>query len=271
MNELSTLFHEVFRVSNEDAPDLVTDHLTRFGYTVQRSDSYVYAEGSIPVLVVAHTDTIHRRTPKDIYHDPARHVVWSPTGLGADDRAGVYAILTLLSKNLYPHVLFPDGEESGGEGAKEAARDLQPDVRCLLELDRRSSNDAVTYQCHSKSWDRYLERRGWALDCGTYTDIVDLMPAFGVAGVNLSIGYYSQHTLGEYLRTDQLATTIARVAKMLRRPPQHRFHYKAYAPLDSSLALDLDAENYWRRNLQDDEDYEDYGRLHINPDSDYWR
>jgi hypothetical protein len=245
--KLSPLFTETFRAANEDAPDFVADKLAFHGYTVERGERYVYAPGTIPILLVAHTDTIHRRTPETLYYDAGKRVVWSPTGLGADDRAGVYAILALLQRGYRPHVLFPDCEETGGQGAAEAAIDLYPSVHCLIELDRMNHKDAAVYQCCNPAWERWLIRRGWDICRGTYTDIVDLMPAFGVAGANLSVGYYSQHTLGEYLRLNELSTTIDRVARMLRNPPRRPFAYQTALPSrDAALALDLDSVD-WNR------------------------
>jgi len=247
---MNSLFYEVFQRPSETAQDLAADILTRNGYFAERGDAFVYGEGTIPVLLVAHTDTVHRRPPTDIYCDAKAKVVWSPQGIGGDDRAGVYAIARLLADGYRPHVLFPDEEESGGAGAREAAASLLPDVNCLIELDRMHHNDAVTYECANPAWDRWIERRGWALDWGSFTDICTLMPAWGIAGVNLSVGYYNQHTTSEYVRLDQLARTIGRVARILRNPPKHLFPFMAEQRrkwYDDSLALDLDWDtNRWR-------------------------
>lgn len=228
MDALSPLFREVFSVSNDDAQDLAADLLARNGYKPQRGLSYVYGPGTVPVLLVAHTDVVHRAPPSKLYHDPAQHVVWAPNGLGADDRAGVYAIASLLARGLRPHVLFPDEEETGGAGAHEAARFLPaPPVRCMIELDRMNGNDAVTYCCDSPSWNKWLTRRGWDLEYGTFTDISVLMPSWGIAGANLSVGYYRQHTTSEHLRLDQLNRTIDRVQRILRNAPRWPFAYIA--------------------------------------------
>jgi len=247
--ELTPLFQEIFAASNDDAQNLAADLLQRHHYAVQRGQSYVYGEGTIPILLVAHTDIIHRQAPTTLYHDPAKHVVWSPTGLGADDRAGVYAIALLLAQGYRPHILFPDEEETGGHGAREAADSLRPaNVHCLLELDRMNHNDAVTYHCDNPDWNDWLTRRHFHLAWGSYTDISSLMAPWNLAGANLSVGYYRQHTCGEYLRLDQLAKTVSRVARILRNPPKQPF---PYIPEDiypqQSLALEDYDENYFRR------------------------
>ena len=42
------------------------------------------------------------------------------------------------------------------------------------------------------------------------------MPAWNIAGANLSVGFYNEHSLTEYLRYDQLQDTIDEVLKLVR-------------------------------------------------------
>ena len=57
-------------------------------------DGFIIAIGDIPIALVAHLDTVHLRQPVNFFYDQEQDVLWSPQGLGADDRAGVYAIST---------------------------------------------------------------------------------------------------------------------------------------------------------------------------------
>lgn len=43
--------------------------------------------------------------------------------------------------------------------------------------------------------------------------------------MNLSIGYYNEHTLHEHLKINEWLATINRVAKMLENPPAEKFPY----------------------------------------------
>jgi len=197
------------------------------GYIVATGQEYIYAEGDIPVLLVAHVDTVHKKPPKKIFHDPKHNVLWSPDGLGADDRAGVWAILKLIQDGYRPHVLFTDGEESGGTGAVEVIETLDPpDVNIIVELDRKGSNDAVYYNCDCSELEEYISYFGFETARGIFTDIVLLCPEWGIAGVNLSVGYYNAHSNAEYLCLNKLRRTIERVAEMLENPPKERFEYK---------------------------------------------
>ncbi len=224
---MSNLFSEVFGCPTEDAQALASDILSRNGYAVEDGGSFKYGAGDIPILLVAHTDIVHDESPTTIYRDSAKRVVWSPTGIGADDRAGVWGIARLLADGYRPHVLFTDEEETGGKGAHEAAALLPaPEVNCMVQLDRMNATDAVYYSCDNPSFRKWITRRGFRTAQGSFTDISILMPVWGIAGVNVSVGYYGQHTTGEHLRLDELDTTLRKVARMLDKPPRRPFVYR---------------------------------------------
>lgn len=202
--------------------------LDRHGYEVICTADYVYAPGEIPILLVAHTDTVHQRPPaKDEIRFQSGRLFAPEVGIGADDRAGVSAILELISsRGLKPYVLFCRDEEKGGLGASVAAKELEsPPVMYAIELDRMQGNDAVFYDCNNPDFVKYVERFGFVKSSGTFSDISKLCPAWGIAGVNLSIGYYCAHTKNEYLNYAEWLNTVRRVANMLKQPPTNVFKY----------------------------------------------
>jgi di/tripeptidase len=193
---------------------------------------FVYAAGKTPVLLCAHVDTVHSSPPKEIFYDREKGVLWSPQGLGADDRAGVLGILELLRRGLHPHVLLLDGEETGCTGAKEAVAALRaPKVRYIIELDRRNGTEAVFYDCENAAFEEYVASFGFVRAEGTFTDITVLCPAWGIAGVNLSCGYYHAHSATEYLNLRELWGVLGKVEKMLRDVPSEPFEHVPAAPV----------------------------------------
>ncbi len=194
---------------------------TKYGYKSKKmvqDDKFLYAPGDIPVLVIAHLDTVHHGYPGDIYYDAYHQIVWSPTGLGADDRAGVWAIHQLLEMGFRPHVLYTDLEEKGCLGAEQCARvmkDTPPDIKFMVQFDRRGANDCVFYQCDNRDFVKHIEKYGFKEAQGSSTDIKRLMPVWGIAGVNLSVGYYREHSDAEHLNLNQLHHTINRVTYLL--------------------------------------------------------
>ena len=198
----------------------------KYDKIVQTSE-YIYAEGDIPIALVAHMDTVFKTLPKDIYYDRDSNVMWSPTGLGADDRAGVFAICQIIKAGLRPHIIFTTDEEVGGLGAR--ALSLLPcpfkDLRYIIQLDRRGEKDCVFYDCDNKDFETYVEGFGFENAWGTFSDISYLAPAWKIAAVNLSIGYFSEHTTSEILNVNYMLDTIEKVKVMLNQEEIPSFEY----------------------------------------------
>lgn len=213
------------RLFGRVAAELVREH----GYRrLVRGREFLYAPGKTPVLVVAHVDTVHAKPPREVLYDPRQEMLWSPEGIGADDRAGVLGILWLLRLGKRPYVLLLDGEERGCTGAWEAVKVLDvPEVKYIVELDRKSGSEAVFYQCTNKDFEQYILSYGFTRSEGTFTDITTLCPAWKLAGANLSCGYYNAHTREEYLKIGELRHTVQRLLRMLDAPPAEAFVYES--------------------------------------------
>lgn len=185
---------------------------------VTRTNKYLLCKGNIPVMLVAHLDTVFTRFPDHIYYDQQQGVLWSPNGLGADDRAGVFSIIKILKKGYMPHICFTTDEEKGGFGAQALIKDNPQapfDMKYIIELDRQGSNDCVFYSCGNKDFEKYVETFGFCTDWGTYSDISDICPKWKIAGVNLSVGYFDEHSIAETLHVNYLYSTIKKVCTML--------------------------------------------------------
>lgn len=222
--EDNTALEIILRATQPELKTLLQDWLRRQGYTPVSRRGYLYAAGSVPVLLVAHLDTVHREPVRDICYNADRTVVMSPQGIGGDDRAGVWMILSILSRARC-HVLFCEDEEIGCVGARRFARSaLEPQVNYLVEMDRRGSNDAVFYQCDNPDFTEYIRTFGFEPAYGSCSDISYLAPSLGVAAVNLSCGYYCEHQRYEYIRLDQMCENAIRIAEMVAKP-SHRFEY----------------------------------------------
>ncbi|MDR3277419.1 MAG: hypothetical protein LBT12_01490, partial [Oscillospiraceae bacterium] len=160
----------------------------------------------------------------------------SPEGIGGDDRAGVFAILEII-KNARCHVLFCEDEETGGRGAREfARRKLKPKVSYIVELDRRGGNDAVFYDCDNPAFTEFVLGFGFELAQGSFSDISILAPPLKLAAVNISAGYYNEHTRYEVINLAETRDVIARVARMASSPSE-RFEYKEKAWIPSFFDL----------------------------------
>ena len=191
---------------------------------------YILCEGDIPIMLVAHMDTVFKTPPREIYYDYKKQVMWSPQGLGADDRAGVFSILKVIRKGFRPHICFTTDEEVGARGAMALVKDLPKspfDLKYIIELDRQGANDCVFYSCDNEEFEKYVEEFGFVTDWGTFSDISEICPAWKIAGVNLSVGYFDEHSIGETLHTNFMYSTIDKVCKMLEaHADAPKFEYK---------------------------------------------
>jgi len=225
----------VFRATQEEILQTIgPDALTAAGYSeVAVTEYYLYGAGIAPVLLVAHADTVHSQPPCAIYCDDRAGVVWSPQGLGADDRAGVTAIMRIvadLPARFRPHVLITADEEVGVIGAMVAAGqlDIGNTLHFIVELDRRNCNDSVFYDCANRQFIDYIGSFGYIPAQGTLSDISILCPAWQVAGVNLSIGYRCEHTLHEHLCLTDWLVGCERVTRICKSLPARRFDYVSH-------------------------------------------
>jgi hypothetical protein len=105
----------------------------------------------------------------------------------------------------------------------------------MIQLDRRGSDDCVFYDCDNQEFIDYIEAFGFSMNYGSFTDISELCPAWGIAGVNLSVGYRDEHSESEVLFVGQLLATISKVKKMLEaaeNAPQFEYVPAATKPYD---------------------------------------
>ncbi len=195
--------------------------------TITETKDYIYAKGTIPIALVAHMDTVFAHPATEVYYDRQKNVVWSPDGLGADDRAGIFSILQIIRRGLRPHIILTTDEEKGAVGASKLAEIDNPfeDLRYIIQLDRRGSNDCVFYDCDNQDFIDYVEKFDFVEAIGSFSDISMICPAWKVAGVNLSVGYRDEHSVSETLHIGHMLSTIEKVVRMLSEKDIPKFEY----------------------------------------------
>lgn len=214
---------KIFTLSATHLKRTLRNELVDFGYSkekVHHKSKFLYAEGDAPYMLVAHLDTVHKKLPSIICYSKDGNYMMSPQGIGGDDRCGVYIILTLLNKLPFkPYIVFTMDEEIGGIGAKAfadymATKDV-PDLKYIVEFDRKGSKDCVFYDCDNDDFTNFVEGFGFKTEYGSFSDISTIAPALGVAAVNLSSGYYNPHTEHEYVSMNDMHDIIEMSFNML--------------------------------------------------------
>lgn len=213
------LLRTICALSAENLRQCLVTTLQKYYQNVNENNKFLYAVGNIPVALVAHLDTVFSYPSDFILYDKELQIMWGEYGAGFDDRAGVFAILKIVQAGLRPSIIFTMDEEIGALGAQELVdKFIVPasTLKYIVELDRRGKNDCVFYSCINNDFTAYVEKFGFEKNLGSFSDISEICPIWGVAGVNVSVGYFNEHTPSEYLNVDYLMDTIRRVIKMLK-------------------------------------------------------
>jgi len=140
--------------------------------------------------------------------------------LGADDRAGC-AILWAL-RNSGHSILITDGEEQGRIGSNwlmDENSDIAKIInnhQFMIQFDRRNGTDFKCYDVGSDEFREFISSKtGYSEpDRRSYTDICTLCR--NICGVNLSIGYYDEHSYQERINISEWLYTLKLMKEFLQ-------------------------------------------------------
>jgi len=266
---MNKTFESICKMSQKQLKSHVAKELVKTHEKVYVGDGYVYAQGSFPVLLVAHLDTVHDKLPSVILYDAHKDRYSSPNGIGGDDRCGVYMIFEVIKK-FNCSVLFCEDEETGGIGAKKFIKtDLAKELEFnyAIEFDRKGNKDAVFYDCDNEEFEEFITKEFYDTAFGSFSDISTLAPFLKCAAVNLSCGYYNAHTKGEYVVLKEMNASIEAACKILERTTEKdKFEYIEakytrwynngyYSGFNSYGGYGYNGYGYWNGY---EEDYDDY-------------
>jgi len=216
---INPLLLEVLKVQSETYKcdkmiDFVLEKLFELGCSMDYDESgNIYAiKGSADTYpcMVAHLDTVHKIVPDNEYtviSDDEYAFAYNPikremTGVGGDDKVGIYIALQMMRDLDHCKAAFFVDEEVGCLGSSEADMEFFKDVRFALQCDRKGNSDFVynimgvslyTEQ-FSNDIAPILEAHGYSENMGGLTDVYQLADnGIGVCVANMSCGYYNPH------------------------------------------------------------------------------
>ncbi|HCX50770.1 MAG TPA: hypothetical protein DG757_17455 [Bacillus sp. (in: Bacteria)] len=194
-----------------------------------------YRGGNGPVILLnAHLDTVFEFEPnRKIIKDGN---VWSSSEgiLGADDQAGVSVLLH--TADYFPYssfsrkvkFVFTVEEECGLIGAQQVDDDFLWGIDGAFVVDRRCHGNIVTSCGGYISFcdERYgafyeqvaLEENldGWKTTAGGSSN-TRIWAEHGIQSVNLSVGYGSEHTEGEFVNIEDCYETVRLLEGVFKR------------------------------------------------------
>ncbi len=202
--------------------------------------------------VISHTDTVHDIDQINIREEELKNAqgelklslkayndLDKPTGIGGDDKCGVFACLTLLKELPNIKAAFFVSEETGCHGSKKAKEDFFKNVGYAIQFDA-PENWMITEKCFGQVlFDRdseFFEKCNEVLTEGMvesdmnymthpYTDVYALRGKFNFSCINFSIGYYDYHTKNEYVVVEDVFNGIEMGRKMIEKLG-NKLHYK---------------------------------------------
>lgn len=201
--------------------------------------------------VVAHIDEVHRNKTGNygayvvademvIGYDHNRKC---QTGIGADDKNGIWICFRMLERFKNMKCVFFVGEETGCIGSSRADMDFFSDCRFVIQCDRRGNGDMVTQisgtALCSKEFVRTVEpeKYGYTECAGMMTDVYTLKTrGLPVSCINLSCGYYNPHTdtentiLKDLMKCYRFVCHIIRTHRQVSEHKYERTRLEYYCP-----------------------------------------
>lgn len=186
------------------------------GVSFYEIDENIFAtkgKGLMP-CVVSHIDTVHAIT-SDLYPlqigdniTGFNRKTLTQTGIGGDDKVGIWICLEVLKKFDNIKVAFFANEEVGCKGSYSSGLKFFENCTFVLQCDRQGNKDFVYDACgvelSSKGFQdtiqSTLEQFGYSFSHGGMTDVMALKEnGLEVCCANMSCGYYNPHRPNEYI------------------------------------------------------------------------
>jgi tripeptide aminopeptidase len=219
-------------------------------YAIKQESLLISPDFYFP-CVISHTDTVHNIDTINIREETLENAQkqlklsykaynnnGAPTGIGGDDKCGVFACLKLLKELPYLKAAFFVSEETGCHGSKKANEAFFANVGYGIQFDA-PENWMITEKCfgqvlferNSEFFEKCNEVLTEGMDKNSmrymvhpYTDVYSLRGKFDFSCINISIGYYNYHTPNEYVVVEDVFNGIEMGRKMINSLG-YKLHY----------------------------------------------
>jgi len=198
-----------------------------FNYTKDKIGNIYVTKGDAEFYpcFVSHTDTVHKinHNLKVVQLDENGKTILTgvdsetlkPSGIGGDDKCGVFLCLEMLDTLDNVKVVFFVSEEIGCLGSRQADSEFFKNVGYAIQYDSPKGNSMsmtlMGKELFGKSTDFGEKVSPLILEHGItdwarhpYTDIWPLMEKFGFSCLNLAAGYHRYHTVNEYVVVEEV-------------------------------------------------------------------
>lgn len=247
---------------------------------------------------VAHTDTVHyvNHNLKVVQLEENNQTILTgidsstlkPSGIGGDDKCGVFLCLEMLDVLDNVKVALFVSEEIGCVGSREADPEFFKNVGYAIQYDSPKGNSMsltlMGKNLFGKETDFGQKVSPLILEHGInswerhpYTDIWPLMDKFGFSCLNLAAGYHRYHTANEYVVVEEVQNAFELGLKLhnilgenfYERPKEKKevFFNKTFSK-PQLIIEDLDLSNEIDDDDDDDFFFEDTSYVDDDGDDD---
>jgi tripeptide aminopeptidase len=225
----------------ERMTSLIVQYAHHFGAHVSVIDGNVYVTKGEPTsagypCIVSHTDTVHDIIPDDYYsvgYDEKNSIIYAYdfskrnfTGIGGDDKVGIYIALAVVRDFPSIKACFFRDEEIGCVGSALADLSFFDDCMYILQCDRKGNADFVTSisgtEISSKDFQsdilEIVNQYGYKFHTGGLTDVGKLTAReVGISCANMSCGYHNPHSTDEVIDVDDVNNTMDMVYEIIKK------------------------------------------------------
>lgn len=225
-------------------------------FTDKKNNVYVTKgnldSGEFYPCVVAHTDTVHfdqdemiskgsKITIKNLLtsHGKTKWMGWDsdrnvPTGIGGDDKCGVYICLKLLLKFEKIKAVFFVEEETGMHGSKVADKDFFQNVGYAIQFDAPTNNWFSETLLSIPLWnEKFMNEVAPVLKKNNidnisrdpFTDVLQLRKKFDFCCAVMPTGYYNQHSKNEYVLPEETEQCYVMGIETIEKLGNNKFYY----------------------------------------------
>jgi len=168
------------------------------------------------IMFTSHLDTYSFGKPEDVKIKYSGNIIKTnrSTILGADDKAGVVVLLSMMEAQIPGLYYFFVGEEIGRLGSKYVAESYEyekigRDITTIVSFDRKGYDSIITHQSRIRTCEdqfayklsESLNESGLKTNLDNTGSVTDSLSFHGVPGVknctNISVGYFGAHTIDE--------------------------------------------------------------------------
>jgi tripeptide aminopeptidase len=249
------------------------------------------SDGEFYPMFVAHTDTVHHKIDKIIVKEEklskpttygksfskdevdclkAYDENGNPTGIGGDDKCGIFICLELLKNLDKVKVGLFVSEETGCHGSSKCDVDFLKDVGYITQYDAPGDHliseicsGVRLFERDSEFFEKTIKviessfGNEMLIQSHPYTDISQLKKKVDVNCINMSCGYYNMHTSQEFVCINDVERAIDAGVKMVETLglKNYKYEYKpiVYTPqtvMNSLIYFDEDGEGEYFHQLE---------------------